>query len=336
MAETTLTDIIDVTVFQDLEPEMSVEKTAFFQSGAVVRNPILDARANAPGNLTELPFWKPLDASTEPNYSSDNIASDATPQKVTQGEQIARKAFLNEGWSATDLATELASGADPIQHVRNTVERYWVQQWQRRLIAACQGVLADNDANDSDDMLHSVAVESTGSQTAATKFSRDNFIEAAYTMGDHVDGIVAMAVHSMIMKEMVKQGDVEDVRDANGVLIERTYMGRSVIVDDTLPVVAGSTSGFKYTSILFGAGAFGYGEGAPTVPVEIDRDASKADGGGVEELWTRKTWILHPFGFQQTGTPSGDSFTRAELAAAAQWDRVVDRKAVPLAFLVTN
>ena len=51
MAETTLSDIIDVTVFQDLEPEMSVEKTAFFQSGAVVRNPILDARANAPGNI---------------------------------------------------------------------------------------------------------------------------------------------------------------------------------------------------------------------------------------------------------------------------------------------
>lgn len=336
MAETRLSDIIDVTVFQDLEPEMSVEKTAFYQSGVITQNPILDARADAPGNLTQLPFWQPLDPSVEPNYSSDVVANDAVPQKVTQAEQTTRKAFLNEGWSSTDLATELAMGDDPIQHVRNTVDLYWTQQWQRRLIAACNGVIADNVANDSGDMVIDVASESIAGQSATTLFSRDNFVEAAYTMGDHVDDIVAMAVHSSVMKEMVKQGDVEDVRDANGVLVERAYMGRTLIVDDGLPVVAGATDGFKYTSVLFGSGAWGYGEGMPTVPVEIDRDASRADGGGVEELWVRKTWILHPFGFQHTGTPAGQSFTIAELGAAAQWDRVVDRKNVPMAFLITN
>ena len=58
MAETRLTDIIDVTVFQDLEPEMSVEKTAFFQSGVIAQNALLDARADAPGKTAELPFWQ--------------------------------------------------------------------------------------------------------------------------------------------------------------------------------------------------------------------------------------------------------------------------------------
>jgi hypothetical protein len=46
--------------------------------------------------------------------------------------------------------------------------------------------------------------------------------------------------------------------------------------------------------------------------------------------------LLHPFGFQQTGTPAGVSFTQAELAQAAQWDRVLPRKNVPIAYLVTN
>ena len=61
-----------------------------------------------------------------------------------------------------------------------------------------------------------------------------------------------------------------------------------------------------------------------------------ADGAGVEELWTRKTWLLHPLGFQHTGTPSKASFSLTELKAAAQWDRVVERKNVPFAALVTN
>jgi len=53
-------------------------------------------------------------------------------------------------------------------------------------------------------------------------------------------------------------------------------------------------------------------------------------------LWVRNTWLLHPFGFEQTGTPSGISFTQAELATAAVWSRVLDRKLVPLSYLVTN
>ena len=87
---------------------------------------------------------------------------------------------------------------------------------------------------------------------------------------------------------------------------------------------------------MFGAGAFGYGEGMSSVPVEVERNGLQGNGGGVETLIVRKTWLLHPFGFQATGTPAGESFTHAELAEATSFDRVVDRKNVPLAFLITN
>jgi hypothetical protein len=88
--------------------------------------------------------------------------------------------------------------------------------------------------------------------------------------------------------------------------------------------------------VLFGPGAFGYGVGSPITPVAIDRNEEQGDGGGIETLWVRNTWLLHPFGFQQTGTPADVSFTQAELAQAAQWDRVLPRKNVPIAYLVTN
>lgn len=335
MALVQLADIIDVTVFQDLPSVNSPEKTAFFESGIITSNSLLNSLAGASGKTAELPFWNDLDASSEVNYSDDSENA-ATPVKVAQGEQTTRKAFINKGWKASDLASELALGADAMTHIRNRTDAYFTKQWQRRLIACTNGVLADNIANDSGDMVVNVAVESIAEQTADTLFNRDAFTEAVYTMGDNGSELGAIAVHSGVMKQMVKNDDIDFIPDANGKLTIPTYMGLRVIVDDSLTVTAGTTDGFKYTSVLFGAGAIGYGTSSSQVPVEVERHAAQGLGGGAETLWRRKTDIIHPFGFQHIGTPAGESFTLAEMANAAQWDRVVERKNVPLAYLVSN
>lgn len=337
MATVQLADIYDATVYQDLDPVDSPESSAFFQSGVATRDPLLDSLASSEGKKAELPFWRDLDYTVEPNYSNDDTGDTATPQKVNQDQQDARKAFVNQGYSSTDLARELLVGDDSLQHVRNRFGEYWMKRWQSRLMAATQGVYADNVANDSGDMVYDVASESIAGQTSSTRFSDDNFIEAAFTMGDMVDGITAIGVHSTIAKQITQLNGAEDVRDSEGNLLYRAYKGRRIFVNDlAFPAIAGGTDGFKFRSVLFGNGAFGYGEGNPTVPFELEREASQGNGGGVETLWERKTWLLHPFGFSQTGTPAGVSFTDAELRTAAVWDRIVERKNVPMAFLVTN
>ena len=336
MATTRLADIIDVTIFRDLPQIEGPEKTRFFDSGVVTRNALLDELANAPGKSIELPYWNDLDGSTEVNYSSDDPASSATPQKITQGEQTARKSFVNQGWQAADLASELAMGGTAMEAVRTRTDRYFARQWQRRLIAATNGVLADNVANYSGDMVIDVASESIAGQSATTRFNRDAFTEALYTAGDSAEIFTTIAVHSVVMAQMVKNNDIDFIPDSDGMATIPTYMGKRVIVDDGLTVTAGTTDGFKYNSVLFGPGAFGYGVGSPITPVAIDRNEEQGDGGGIETLWVRNTWLLHPFGFQQTGTPADVSFTQAELALAAQWDRVLPRKNVPIAYLVTN
>lgn len=336
MATTRLSDIIDVTVFRDLPQVDGPEKTAFFESGIITQNGLLNELANAPGKIAELPFWNDLDGSVEVNYSDDNPANTATPQKITQGEQIARKAMVNQGWQAADLASELAMGGTAMNAIRAKTDRYFARQWQRRLIASANGVLADNVANDSGDMVVDVAAEAIASQTADTRFNRDVFTEAVYTMGDAATMLSAIAVHSAVMQQMVKNDDIVYIPDSQGQLTIPTYMGLRVVVDDGMTVTAGSTDGFKYTSVIFGAGAFGYGVGSPETPVEVEREAAQGNGGGIETLWVRNTWILHPFGFQSTGTPTGESFTQAELAVATSWDRVLDRKLVPISFLITN
>jgi hypothetical protein len=174
-------------------------------------------------------------------------------------------------------------------------------------------------------------------------FGANAFIDAAYTAGESADMFTGIAVHSMIMSRMVKNDEVVDVLDSTGKLVLQTYKGRAIIVDDTLPV-EGTGPARVYTSILFGAGAVGFGgvegsafalgEGVPKVAAEVSRTAEAGNGGGMESIWERKTWIIHPFGFEWVeGTLVEMSPTLADLRLAAHWNRVVSRQQVPLAFI---
>lgn len=336
MALTQLSNIIEPTVWADTPAVDSPEKTAFYESGIITRSALLDELANAAGKTAELPFWKDLDETSAPNLSDDTENEGGTGN-ITQGEMITRKLFLNKGWKSADLVNEMAMGAKAPDAIRARTETYWKRQFQRYMIGAANGVLADNVANDGGDMVHDVALEAGLSATAANLFSRSNFSSSAFTLGDAFESTSAMAVHSTVYKRMVDNDDIDFIPDSAGRLTIPTFMGRRVIMDDSMPVVAGATNGFKYTSALFGEGAFGWGEGTPTVPVEIERKAGQGNGGGTEVLWTRKTHIIHPFGYQFTSTTvAGKTPSLAEMALAANWDRVVERKNVPVTFLITN
>lgn len=336
MALVQLSDIIDITTFKDLPAVNSPEKTAFWESGIIASSPVLDNLAKQPGKISEMPFWKDVDLTSEVNYSTDDPTDIAAPEKIVQGEQIARKAFVNKGWSESDLASELVMGGTAMRRIKGRTDAYFTAQFTRRLLSTIKGVMADNVANDASDMVIDVAAESIATQTADTKFNNDVFTDAAYTMGDMVNELSAISMHSSVMKQISKQGDIETIRDSDGNLLYYAYKGLRIIMDDLNTIIAGSTDGFKYVSTLFGSGAFGYGEGDPANPVAIERAEDQGNGAGVETLWVRKTWLLHPFGFQQIDTPAGTSFTLAELAAATSWDRVIERKNIPLSFLVTN
>lgn len=340
MATTQLADVFVPEVYASYTAVNGPEKTAFFDSGVATRNPALGTLFGGGGRVAELPFWKDLDGSDEPNYGTDDPADVATPAKVETGIQVARLASLNQGYSSADLTAELA-GSDPMQQVRNRFGTYWMRQWQRRAIASLQGVLADNVANDGGDMRNNIAAATNAGVAAGTLFSRTAFTTAAFTSGDHYDDYVAIAVHSVVYKRMVDNDDVEFIPDSQG-MMTATFMGRRVIVDDGLPftAAAGSASGdaaATYTSFLFGSGLIGFDESSPKVPVELEREAAQGNGAGVETLWERKSWVIHPFGTAFTNTTLTDgNATLAQLRLAANWNRVVERKNIPFAALVTN
>lgn len=333
---TRLSDTIVPTVFNSYGAVNNIELTAFFNSGVVARSALLDTLANEGGTINHMPFWKDLDQTEEPNYSTDDPDVSAAASKIQAGEMVARVAQMNKAWSAADLVTELA-GTDPMKRIRARTDVYWGRQWQRRLIAAALGVRNDNVATGSSDMIYDVSTADGLNAVDANLFGRTVFTGGVFTLGDQFGQIGAMGVHSVVFKRMVDNDDIEFIKDSAGDLTIPVYMGKRVIVDDSMPVEAGATSGFVYTSVLFGQGAFGYGEGTPRVPTEVFRDPKAGNGGGVEQLWTRKTWLIHPFGYKWTdNTVTGQSPTLANLRVAANWARQVARKNIPIAFLKTN
>lgn len=324
---TQLSDVVVPQEFTAYQIQESMVRTALFKSGVLVRNGQMATMLEAGGEAFVVPFWNDL-PDVEADITNDDPADFSTPQKVTADKQIVRKSYLHESWSAMSLASELA-GSDPLVALRNRVNAYWDRQWQKRLIASLQGVIADNVANDGSDMVHDVSTL-TGD---AAKFSAEAVIDAAGTLGDRLEDVKAIAMHSAIYGVALKNDLIQFIPQSEGGYIT-TFRGLAVTIDDGLSPNAG-----VYTTILFGAGALGFGVAAPRMApgTELYRLPHAGKGAGQDTLHSRFNVAIHPLGFQWVeGTIASESPSIAELAVAAHWNRVVVRKAVPLAFLLSK
>lgn len=334
MAEVQIADIYNPLVFSAAEQEAQVELNNFLASGVMVEDPRLTAMASVGGNIGELPFFKPL-GTEEPNYSNDVTGDSSTPNKISKAIMKYRLCNQNNSWSTMDLAVDLAL-EDPVQAITNRVGSYWATTNERRLIQSTMGILNDNVANDASDMVVNIATDAAGTPAAGELVSNDAILDAQQTAGDHQAGFSAIAMHSVVYNRLRKQQLIDFIRDADNNTLFQMYGNLRVIVDDSLSAVAG-TNRVTYTTVIFGSGAIVAGMGRTAVPSELDRDPEKGNGGGQSTLYSRRADIIHPLGFEFTSASvAGQSATLAELSTAANWNRVWERKNVPLCFLQTN
>ncbi|WP_417247581.1 hypothetical protein [Celeribacter sp.] len=322
---TRISDIIEPAVFTGYVTQNAMERTALVESGILVPNDVIRTQLKAGAHSFAVPFWRDL-GNEEADTVNDNPADLSVPLKIQTGKQLIRKSFVHQSWSAMNLASELA-GSDALNAIQARVTAYWNRQLQRRLVSTLNGIIADNVANDASDMVLDISAE-TGT---AADFSPAAVIDATGTLGDAMGSVVGIAMHSDLYRRALKADLIEFVQPSAGSMRMPTYRGLAVIVDDGMPVDAG-----VYTCALFGQGAVGYGVTAPAIAegTEVENLPSAGKGGGQQVLHSRVNLAAHPLGFAWVeGTIAGESPTIAELGAAAHWDRVVERKAVPLAFL---
>jgi len=316
---TRLSDIFVADYYQTIVPVNSPEKTAVYDSGIITPVPALDDIAKNGQGTSTISYWQDLDADEDPNITTDDPDQIGLVGKATQGNMRARTLYLNKAYGVSDLTSEL-SNSDPMTHIRNRFGTYWTRRWQRYVLGASRGIIAENIANDDGDMV----ITESGSLA-------ESFQDAAFTAGDAAEQFSAIGVHSTIMNRMVKNDLIEYLKDSTGRITIPTYLGKPIFMDDSLKYVDGS-----FMSLFFGSGAFGYGVGTPHTPVELQRKPDGGNGGGAEILWERKTYIIQPAGFSWIGEDDPNlTPTAAQMATASNWERVFERKQVPFAAVLS-
>lgn len=325
MAKTQISDVIVPEIFTPYAVQRTMELSALFQSGIVQVVERINGNLNEGNRIVNMPYWNDLTGDDEVLSDSSSL----TPAKIGTGQDVATQLFRGKSWSANDLASTM-SGDDPMGAVANLVAAYWARRMQASTISTLTGVF---DGPLSSTHVNGIASEDGNNATATNKISGDAIVDTVSKLGDAHEQLTGVVMHSVPYFELVKQQLIEFIADAEGRLTIPTYMGKRVIVDDGARVEDGSTSGKKYTSYLFGAGAIGYGEGNPEVPTETDRDSLAGD----DILVNRKHFVLHPRGVKfADASVVGSSPTNAELQAVANWTKVYDDKAIRMVALITN
>lgn len=339
MAEVRISDIIEPSVYLNYMQYERPEKNAFVRSGIIASPPeAVVTQMNAGGYTIDMPEWDDLDR-TFPDIISDDPNENSTDSNFGTRMTSAVKQHWHKSWGVMDLTGHKATGSrnDPVSVVLDRMGAYWTWVEQKALIQSAKGLLADNVANDGNDMKATVYSD-LATPLAANKISPAAVNAARLTMGDHLNDLVAIAVGSKVYGDMLNGDNTEFERDSKAPFGLGYYMGLEVIVDDDLPITAGNNSP-KYTAVLLGRGAFGFTDGAlsPDEAFERDRKPEAGNGGGRTSLHTRRKVLLHPRGWSFTKSsmakvsPSSD-----ELALAVNWDRKYDRKKCRLAYLETN
>ena len=370
MATGPLTQISDIVVPEIFTPyiqQLTEEKARIVQSGVLTRDAFLDNLLAGGGLTFNVPSFRDLDNETE-NISTDDAAdiiafaaagtltafgltaslNDSVPKKTQTDTEISVRLSRNQSWSSATLARALA-GADPMQSIAERVAYYWTRRLQAVFIATIQGISKDNGVNDSGDYANDISGGSGGSFVdGVTNFTAEAFLDAALTMGDSQEDLVALLVHSVVFNRMQKNNLIDFIPDARGEIQIPTFLGREVVIDDGMPngtsaVFGGGGTGDSGTfeTWIFGTGAASLGVMSRENATEVAREAAAGNGGGQDILHSRVEWVIHPTGHAYTGTPAdggpSNLATTNNLNIATSWDRVYpERKQIKFARLITR
>ncbi|MGB3833790.1 MAG: major capsid protein [Mesorhizobium sp.] len=310
---TKLEDVIVPERFNPYFREMTTRVNAFFQSGILA--PVDDlAFGDKGGAQIQMPFWKALGERAQLLDDSDDLEI----RKIDAGQDVAVLHARALVYGATDLSGDLA-GDDPMSAIGAGVGENWSYEYNMVAIATLRGAMGALAAESA-----SVnTLDISGLSGAAAYVDGHAFIDAGQKMGDRKDRIAGVSMHSAVEAWLAKNDLIEEIRDSQGNWLFNTFQGKRVITDDE----AHKPTAGVYDTWLFGPGALGYGEGSPKKPSAVGRDELK--GGGQEFIVTRRHFVIHPRGIKwnpQSGVPAKTTPSDAELATAANWQRVWEPK----------
>ena len=129
---------------------------------------------------------------------------------MTASKQVVRKSFLHASWSER-LACIRIERKRALERVQSRVQAYWDRQWEKRLIASLMGVLYSNVANNGGRHGERHSCTCRNRDAARNQYHGSGqciqwpaVINTALTLGDRLSDMQAIAMHSAIYGEALK------------------------------------------------------------------------------------------------------------------------------------
>jgi hypothetical protein len=310
---TSITDIIEPTIFNAYLQEVTAEKSYFLNSGIAGPAPQLTAEMEAKGKaggVINVPYWGDL-------TGDDEVVNDDTTLDVAAASTFQDKAIMclrGKGWGNNDLAG-LFAGSDPAQAIANRLVAYWDRRYQVALTNLLSGVLGAATMTGN---VYDISGEGT-----LNYFTGEALIDAQGILGDAQDSLGSVAMHGKTYTTLKKLNLIDFIPDAEGKPTIAVYMGKPITVDDKLPT-SGEGAATIYSTYLFGSAPVVFNEiQVPGWSMETDRDILAAN----DVMVTRKAFCMHVPGVMWLGQSlAGDSPTNAELATTTNWQKVAENK----------
>lgn len=300
-----------------------------------------------------LPMYGLLDGDVL-NYDGQTDITATSTTTYERGVVVTGRA---KAWTEMDFSEDITGGAGFMSNVARQVSEYWDTIDQNILLSILTGIFSMTGTKNLEfvnNHTHDITTVGDGVMTPSTL---NTAIQKA--SGDNKNRFKIAIMHSAVATNLENLNLLSYLKqtDANGIqrdLTLATWNGRSVIIDDSMPVeeVAESASGkgdgyTKYTTYILGEGAFDYENIGAKVPYEMNRDPKT--NGGVDTLYSRQRKVYAPYGISYTKSSQASlSPTDAELKNGANWELVndgnetaskrkyINHKAIPIARIVSK
>lgn len=322
-----------------LETVPRVKQNAFLTAGVLnVRNDLRPLLAEQTGgNFISVPMAGRIGGAALNYDGSTNITATGL-ETFLQSMIVVGRA---KGWLEKDFNFDV-TGNDFMETIAAQVAEYWDDIDQATILSTLAGIFGVTTNSFAAD--HTLDITSASTKTAGADTLNTAIQKAA---GANKSMFTMVIMHSVVATNLENLSLLNYVNgtDADGVqrdLTLATWNGRTVLVDDDVPVDTTGTTP-KYTTYILGQGAFDYCDVGAKVPSEIHRDPTT--NGGQDMLISRQRKIFAPrgFSFVQPSTAIV-SPTDTNLATAARWTPVKDTagtgyypsKATPFARIISE
>lgn len=335
----------------------NVKKNQLIQSGAVGTNDnAKTALASQTGSLyARIPYFGRISGATSQNNDG---GTDITATSTTTYEQGFVTASRMDSWTERSFSKNITAGVDFMDNVARQIADYKLEVKQAMLLAMLSGVFSMSTTGSGVAVKAAKEFIEKHTYDISGKAGEDALVGATtlntaiqQACGDNKNIFKLVVMHSAVATrlENLRLLKYMTYTDKDGIqhdLALATWNGRTVLIDDDMPVEDVEASGdvpayTKYTTYVLGEGSIVLDDIGDSVPYEMSRDPKT--NGGQDTLFVRDRYICGVDGisFEKPASVTA-SASNTDLKNGKNWniindgEKAISHKAIALVRIISQ